>query len=72
MPHSRSHSSTGASTVEIGDNAASVWVKIVSSWVCAVCPSLPVSPSPSHHTTPQLLYIWSLIAPICLPDRDFS
>jgi hypothetical protein len=42
-----SHSSSGSSTVEIGDNTASVWVKIVSSWVCAVstaCLSMPGSP----------------------------
>ncbi|XP_035705371.1 probable serine incorporator isoform X2 [Folsomia candida] len=35
-------------------NASSVWVKIVSSWICAG------------------LYVWTLIAPIVLPDRDFS
>jgi len=35
-------------------NASSVWVKIVSSWICAG------------------LYTWTLIAPIVLPDRDFS
>ncbi|CAL1288754.1 unnamed protein product [Larinioides sclopetarius] len=35
-------------------NKASMWVKIISSWLCI------------------LLYLWSLIAPIILRDRDFS
>ena len=35
-------------------NDASMWVKILSSWVCAG------------------LYVWTLVAPILLPDRDFS
>jgi serine incorporator 1/3 len=35
-------------------NEASVWVKIISSWLCIG------------------LYLWSLVAPILLPDRDFS
>lgn len=38
----------------IGRGDASLWVKVVSGWVCV------------------LLYIWTLVAPICLPDRDFS
>lgn len=38
----------------VGRGSASVWVKVVSSWISAA------------------LYIWSLIAPACLPDRDFS
>jgi len=32
---------------------ASVWVKVVSSWVCS------------------LLYIWTLVAPLLFPDREF-
>jgi len=35
-------------------NLASVWVQIVSSWLCLV------------------LYVWTLIAPIACPDRQFS
>ncbi|XP_006567799.1 probable serine incorporator isoform X3 [Apis mellifera] len=35
-------------------NTASMWVKIISSWMCLG------------------LYIWSLIAPAVLPNRDFS
>jgi hypothetical protein len=35
-------------------NWASVWVKIISSWLCAV------------------IYVWTLVAPIVMPDRDFS
>lgn len=35
-------------------NAAAMWVKISSSWVCIA------------------LYIWTLVAPACLPERDFS
>lgn len=36
------------------NNSASMWVKIISSWLCSG------------------LYIWTLVAPIILPDRDFS
>ena len=35
-------------------NSASMWVKIVSSWLCI------------------LLYIWSMIAPMLLQNRDFT
>ncbi|GFY78105.1 serine incorporator 1 [Trichonephila inaurata madagascariensis] len=35
-------------------NQASMWVKIISSWLCII------------------LYLWSLIAPIVLKDREFS
>lgn len=35
-------------------NAAAMWVKISSSWMCIA------------------LYIWTMIAPAVLPDRDFS
>ena len=49
----RSHDS-GSNTIALGDTTASVWVKIVSSWVCVI------------------MYAWSLLAPICLPDRDFN
>lgn len=41
-------------TIHVGHGASSLWIKIVSGWICAV------------------LYIWTLVAPICLPDRDFS
>lgn len=44
--------------VSVGENFSeslgSMWVKIVSSWVCCG------------------LYIWTLVAPLVLPDRDFS
>jgi hypothetical protein len=33
---------------------ASVWVKIVSSWLCVG------------------IYMWTIIAPMMFPDRDFS
>ncbi|CAH2237457.1 jg12790 [Pararge aegeria aegeria] len=36
------------------ENAASMWIKITSSWLCVG------------------LYVWTLIAPAVLPDRDFS
>lgn len=35
-------------------NQASMWVKVISSWLCI------------------LLYLWSLIAPIILKDREFN
>lgn len=35
-------------------NAPSMWIKIISSWLCLA------------------LYTWSLVAPIVLPDREFS
>ncbi|XP_074600061.1 serine incorporator TMS1 isoform X2 [Brevipalpus obovatus] len=38
----------------LNENEGSMWVKIVSSWLCC------------------LLYIWTLVAPVLLPDRDFS
>lgn len=38
----------------LSNNEASVWVKIISSWLCLG------------------LYLWSLVAPSLLPDRDFS
>nr|CAG4636224.1 EOG090X07ET [Eubosmina coregoni]SVE69841.1 EOG090X07ET [Eubosmina coregoni] len=37
----------------LSSNDASVWVKIISSWLCLS------------------LYLWSLVAPILLPDREF-
>lgn len=43
-----------APVTESYDNSASMWVKMISSWLCSG------------------LYIWTLIAPILLPDRDFS
>ncbi|XP_049887242.1 probable serine incorporator isoform X1 [Pectinophora gossypiella] len=36
------------------ENMASMWIKIVSSWICVG------------------LYMWTLIAPALLPDRDFN
>lgn len=35
-------------------NVASMWVKIISSWLCIT------------------LYVWSLVAPILFPNREFS
>lgn len=35
-------------------NQASMWIKIISSWLCI------------------LLYLWSLVAPLILRDREFS
>jgi len=43
-----------SSLASLSANASSVWIKIVSSWICAA------------------LYTWTLVAPIFLPDRDFS
>jgi hypothetical protein len=43
-----------AKVSETHDNSASMWVKMISSWLCSG------------------LYIWTLVAPILLPDRDFS
>jgi len=40
--------------VTLNANAAAMWVKISSSWMCVA------------------LYVWTLIAPAVLPDRDFS
>nr|CAG4641747.1 EOG090X07ET [Eurycercus lamellatus] len=39
---------------KLSSNEASVWIKIISSWICLA------------------LYLWSLVAPILLPDREFS
>jgi len=39
---------------DLQQNDGSMWVKIVSSWVCIA------------------LYTWTLVAPMVLPDRDFS
>ena len=38
----------------LSGNMSAVWVKIVSSWLCAG------------------IYIWTLLAPVLLPDREFS
>jgi hypothetical protein len=43
-----------ADLTSFSSNEASVWMKIISSWLCVA------------------LYIWTLVAPCCLPDRDFS
>lgn len=43
-----------ASVAETLDNSGSMWVKMISSWLCSG------------------LYIWTMVAPIILPDRDFS
>jgi len=40
--------------ISVGHDWASVWVKVVSSWVCI------------------LLYLWTLVAPILLPNRDWD
>lgn len=45
---------TSAEASTLGDNAASMWIKMISSWLCCS------------------LYGWTLVAPIVLPDRDFS
>jgi hypothetical protein len=41
-------------TKTLTQNDGSMWVKIISSWICVG------------------LYTWTLVAPIILPDRDFS
>jgi len=38
----------------ISGNAAAMWVKIISSWLCAA------------------IYLWTMIAPLILVDRDFG
>lgn len=43
-----------AETNELLQNNSSMWIKIISSWLCAG------------------LYTWTLVAPIAMPDRDFS
>lgn len=40
--------------ISVGHDWASVWVKVVSSWVCV------------------LLYLWTLVAPILFPNRDWD
>ena len=40
--------------VTMNNNSAAMWVKIVSSWICAG------------------LYLWTLIAPAILTDREFG
>ena len=46
--------SPGNDISSISSNMSAVWVKIVSSWLCAG------------------IYIWTLMAPVLLPDREFS
>ncbi|XP_046668519.1 probable serine incorporator isoform X1 [Homalodisca vitripennis] len=46
--------SPNSSLETLNANAASMWVKMVSSWICS------------------LLYMWTLVAPIALPDRQFD
>lgn len=46
--------SPNSSLETLNANAASMWVKMISSWLCGA------------------LYIWTLIAPIALPDRQFE
>ena len=46
--------SPGNDISAISGNMSAVWVKIVSSWLCAG------------------IYIWTLLAPVLLPDREFS
>lgn len=43
-----------ASVLETHYNSGSMWMKMISSWLCSG------------------LYIWTLVAPILLPHRDFS
>uniref|UniRef100_A0A914HZ36 Serine incorporator n=1 Tax=Globodera rostochiensis TaxID=31243 RepID=A0A914HZ36_GLORO len=38
----------------LNDNMASLWVRVVSSWLCVA------------------LYLWTLMAPVLFPDRDFN
>eukprot|EP00795_Rhopilema_esculentum_P008776 gene8776-14805_t len=47
------YSPKGSDFSKLTSNWATVWVKVVSSWICFG------------------IYIWTLIAPICLPDREF-
>jgi hypothetical protein len=68
--------------VKIGEGWASVWVQAVSSWLVMV--RLRVAAAGRAVAVPvpmrlgglrvwlQLLYFWSLIAPLVLPDRDFN
>jgi len=44
----------GVTIATLSSNMSAVWVKIISSWLCAA------------------IYIWTLVAPVLLPDRDFS
>ncbi len=43
----------GESEINLADSPLSVWLKIVSSWLC------------------YLIYIWAMVAPPLLPDREF-
>jgi len=44
---------TGSDTILVDQGMASVWVKVVSSWLTLI------------------LYVWTMLAPIFFPDRDF-
>jgi len=44
----------GETTAQVDSGLASVWVKVVSSWICG------------------LLYVWTLLGPVILPDRDWN
>uniref|UniRef100_A0A1B6EFW0 Serine incorporator n=1 Tax=Clastoptera arizonana TaxID=38151 RepID=A0A1B6EFW0_9HEMI len=46
--------SPNSSLETLNANSASMWVKMISSWICST------------------LYIWTLIAPIMLPNRSFD
>ena len=48
------NSPQGSKLEDFQRNVGSVWVKIVSSWLCFA------------------LYLWTILAPICFPNRDFS
>lgn len=43
-----------SSLQDISTNPAAMWVKIISSWLCAA------------------IYLWTMIAPLVLSDRDFG
>ena len=44
----------GLTLESVSANMGAVWVKIISSWLCAG------------------IYIWTLLAPVLLPDREFA
>lgn len=55
--------------IRIGRSSAAMWMRIVSSWICAFLCRLPVRiVSCLTFPTGLVLYIWSLVAPVVMPD----